>query len=133
MTLCPNSCTTTPFGSCTHLRKICDLHVPLCLDDFATVRLQPAHNYLQLRCLSGAVHTCTTRPGQATADHALRLTIHHVWHTAFNTVGQATQTVQAIITSTQVAAGQHSCGLGDVDLHLSCRNAHALLSLLSLH
>jgi hypothetical protein len=53
---------TTRARDCTghtsraHLRQVCDLHVPLGLDDLAAVGLQAPHHDLQLRGLASAVH-----------------------------------------------------------------------------
>jgi hypothetical protein len=66
---------TTPFSPCTHLRKICDLHVPLCLDYFTTVRLQPAHYYLQLCRLARAIDACAAQPAQQEQVKPTRSTI----------------------------------------------------------
>jgi hypothetical protein len=40
-----------------HLSQVGNLHVPLCLYDLTAIGLQPTHHYLQLRRLTGTIHT----------------------------------------------------------------------------
>lgn len=48
----------------THLCQVGDLHMPLRFDDLPTIRLQPTHHYLQLRCLASTIHTWHSRQQQ---------------------------------------------------------------------